>query len=366
MIAVLLIGVIIIYIGWRSYYRKYWSRSFDARVQFSQDYVYAGEHTKLYEVVENRKRLPVPVLEVLFSARKELVFKDTENTNVSDYIYKRDIFSALGYQKITRQIDVICTRRGYYTIDEVELKSYSMLYDKRYGLRIPNQTALYVYPARADISDIMMICEKMLGTLQCAKHLYEDPFAFRSIREYTLTDPMKTINWKASAKTGSLMVNTFDSALSEKVMIYLDIEDSGILKQDELVEDSISVAATLVRKLIAQGIEAGLYMNAKYEDGSFLRLEPDSGRMQTDRVEKALALYHSEQGYVSFAQCLEQPPRDAVLVVISKNISMEQVTELAETEQFLIWIQPVYSNEIPDKPKLPNHIWWIAREVPRC
>ena len=366
MIAVLIIGIIVIYIGWQRYYKKHWSRCFEARVQFSQDYVYAGEHTKLYEVVENRKRLPVPVLEVLFSARKELVFKDTENTNVSDYIYKRDIFSALGYQKITRQIDVVCTRRGYYTIDEVELKSYSMLYDKRYGIRIPNETSLYVYPARADISDIMMICEKMLGTLQCAKHLYEDPFAFRSIREYTLTDPMKTINWKASAKTGNLMVNTFDSALSEKVMIYLDIEDSGILKQDKLVEDSISVAATLVRKLISQGIEVGLHMNARYEDGSFLGLMPDSGRMQTDRVEKALALYRSEQGYISFEKCLVEQPKDAVWVLISKNISIEQVKEFAGTEQFTIWIQPAYSNEMPIKPDTTSNIQWIAREVPRC
>ncbi len=352
--------------GWRWYYQQHWSCSFDAKVKFSQDVVYAGEHTKLYEVVENRKHLPVPVLEVLFSARKELVFKDTENINVSDYVYKRDIFSALGYQKITRQIDVICTRRGYYTIDEIELKSYSMLYEKRYGISIPNETSLYVYPARADISDIMMMCEKMLGTLQCAKHLYEDPFAFRTIREYTLTDPMKTLNWKASAKTGSLMVNTFDSALSEKVMIYLDIEDSGILKQDELVEDSISVAATLVRKLTAQGIETGLCMNARYEDGGFLQLESTSGRMQTDRVEKALTLYRTEQGYVSFEKCLEALPKDAVLVLVSKNISAEQVKACVGTEPFTIWIQPVYANEVPAKPDVTNNIQWIAREVPRC
>lgn len=366
MIAVLLVGIMMIYIGWRLYYRQHWSASFDAKAYFLEDYVYAGEHTKLYEVIENRKRLPVPVLEVLFSARKELLFQDTENTNVSDYVYKRDIFSALGYQKITRQIDVLCSRRGYYTIDEIELKSYSMLYDKRYGITIPNQTELYVYPARADVSDIVMVCEKMLGTLQCAKHLYEDPFAFRSIREYTLTDPMKTINWKASAKTGNLMVNTFDSALSEKVMIYLDIEDSGILKQDELVEDSISVAATLVRKLIAQGIEVGLHMNARYEDGDFLRLEPESGRTQIDRVEKALALYRTEQGYVPFERCLEQPPKDAVSVLISKNISTQQAESFAGSDQYVIWIQPVYSNEVPARPELSSNIQWIAREVPRC
>ena len=47
---------------------------------------------ELTEVITNRKKLPLPVLEVGFHTRKELVFRDTENTNVSDYVYKRDIF----------------------------------------------------------------------------------------------------------------------------------------------------------------------------------------------------------------------------------------------------------------------------------
>ena len=69
----------------------------------------------------------------------------------------------------------------------------------------------------------MTVCERMLGIMQCSRHLYEDPFTFRGIREYTTSDPMKTINWKASARTGGLMVNTFDSVMTQKVMLYLAV-----------------------------------------------------------------------------------------------------------------------------------------------
>ena len=57
------------------------------------------------------------------------------------------------------------------------------------------------------------------------------------------------------------MVNTFDSVMTQKVMLYLDVEDGGILKQEELVED-IALAASLIRKCTRQGMEVGLLTNA--------------------------------------------------------------------------------------------------------
>ena len=91
--------------------------------------------------------------------------------------------------------------------------------------------------------------------------MYEDPFEFRTIRAYTTDDPMKAVNWKASAKTGSLMVNTFDSVQSQKAMLFLDVEDTGILKYEDLVEESIAIAATLLRKLLRKNMEAGFAWN---------------------------------------------------------------------------------------------------------
>ena len=127
------------------------------------------------------------------------------------------------------------------------------------------ETQIYVYAKRTDVSDVMRACENLLGDKENNRKYLEDPFAFASIREYTMQDPMKNINWKASAKTGEFMVNTYTSMQNEHMMIYLDIEDKGILKKEHLTEDSISVAATLFQKLLNKGTEVGICVNL-YDD----------------------------------------------------------------------------------------------------
>ena len=152
-----------------------------------------------------------------------------------------------------------------------------------------------------------------MGARQCERKLFEDPFAFHSIREYTQTDPMKTINWKASAKTGGLMVNTFESTLTEKVMIYLDIEDGGILKYDDLVEDSISVAASLIRKLLHMGIQVGIAFQDTF-------VEPSNGKEIGKHMERLLADVDVTSSNTPLTSLLSHPSEGAFVIVISKNL----------------------------------------------
>ena len=171
MILVLLLGMLFVSALWELYYRYQWAREVTVQLWFETDAVYAGQETKLYEVIENRKRMPVPVLEVGFHTRKELDFAGVENTNVSDYLYKRDIFSVLGMQKITREIPVKCTKRGRYLAGDVDITTHTLLYRKRYSRAVATHAELYVYPKMTDVSEVMTICECILGTLQCAKRL---------------------------------------------------------------------------------------------------------------------------------------------------------------------------------------------------
>ena len=170
----------------------------------------------------------------------------------------------------------------------------------------------------------MPLCERMLGTLQCAKRLYEDPFAFRTIRDYTTDDPMKAINWKASAKTGTLMVNTFDSALSQKAMLFLDVEDSGILKYQDLVEESISIAASLARRLLRRGIEVGFCFNGSTAAGQESGFAPTNKKEMLIRMERMLAEYQTVNGAHPFGAELNKysVPADTLLIFITKNLSL--------------------------------------------
>ncbi len=127
----------------------------------------------------------VPVLEVGFHTRKELVFVDVDNTNVSDYCYKRDVFSVLGRQKITRELPVRCTKRGKYIASDADIMTHTLLFRRRYSKGIGTEAVLYVYPKMTQVSEIMTVCESMLGTLQCAKRLYEE-FRLHSARFGTI------------------------------------------------------------------------------------------------------------------------------------------------------------------------------------
>lgn len=337
---------------WNWYYKHHWHRNITVGLRFETDALYAGEETKLYEVIENRKAMPVPVLEVGFHTEKALDFAQEDNANVSDYIYKRDVFSVLGRQKITREIPLKCTKRGHYAVKEAELTAYSLLYKKRFGRALESGAQIYVYPKMTNVSDIMPLCERMLGTLQCARRLYEDPFTFRTIRDYTVDDPMKTINWKASAKTGTLMVNTFDSVLSQKAMLFLDVADTGILKYEGLVEESIAIAATLVRRLLRRGIEAGFCFNgAQAAQGKeqACGFAPTNEKGMLIRMERMLAEYRLTDGACPYEALFDRYPttEDTLLVFITKNLNaalFEAVKKRAGESQTII-VCPVYSGE---------------------
>lgn len=363
MILFLLLWILIVSVLWEINYRRQWSKDVLVRLWFESACVYTGQETKLYEVIENRKNIPVPVLEVRFYTKKELDFRNADNTNVSDYIYKRDVYAILGRQKITREISVKCKKRGRYTVNDAEIVTHTLLYGKRYSKKIEIPAEIYVYPKMTDVSEMITICEQMMGTLQCAKRLYEDPFAFRTIRSYTTDDPMKTINWKASARTGSLMVNTYDSVQSQKAMIFLDVEDTGILKREELVEESIAMAATLVRKLLRQNIEVGF----SYNGGGQIMM-PTNSKSALTGLERMLAEYDPETDNRDFEELVRELftdtfakkplSQDTLLVFISKNLNqqlMDCIRDHVGGYQTLV-VAPVYRS---DKAVQKNKIYAI-------
>lgn len=374
MISLFFIGLLLLTILWNRYYTRHWSRGLTVSLNFLQDHVYANDQTQMREQIENRKKLMLPVLEVAFHVDRNLSFHDCENTSVSDYIYKRDIFALLGNQRITRTLTLDCPRRGFYRIDRSDLTTFSILHQRRFSIDVPAGTWLYVYAARTDVSDVLVVCERLMGNLQCAKRLYEDPFAFSSIREYTITDPMNTINWKASARTGELMVNTFESTLTEKVMIYLDIEDSGILKYEYLTEESISVAASLAQKLIGRGMEVGIFVNVSSNENSdseppqMISIESACSKKQLTNIEQMLAKRRADEKIVPLTTAFDlfssKPPEDAVMILISKNVALNQaaIERFVGKERQAVWVIPQTRNETCDI-RTQDNIHAIIREV---
>lgn len=183
-----------------------------------------------------------------------------------------------------------------------------------------NEAGLYVYAANTDCSFLLHAVETILGERESARRVYEDPFAFSSIRPYTIQDPMKSINWKATAKTGDLMVNTYASTTAVRVKIFLDVSaDPGNPFGDSLRELGIAMAASLIRILVKQQRDAELVMNCvagnktQSSAGAVLPASigkidvPDKSPVPADRMPAApnnQAKERSQQNCVRFVSCL--------------------------------------------------------------
>ena len=65
MIAVFLIGAAALLLLHGFLYENNWFRSLTVRVLFSRPHMYANEVLELTEIIENRKRLALPIVEIV-------------------------------------------------------------------------------------------------------------------------------------------------------------------------------------------------------------------------------------------------------------------------------------------------------------
>jgi uncharacterized protein (DUF58 family) len=251
-LALLLGSVFLAWLLQSMVFQKNWRKGLDVSVEFSTPGIFEGESSTLKEVVTNSKRLPVVAVSVrlAFSRNLEFVRAAKENAGVSDQTYKRDIFSLLPMQKITRRLPFVGKRRGYYAIENADVSAYDYFFHKGYYAAFPQTAHLYVYPKPVDTSRLQLISRAISGMIVSQSKLIPDPFEFAGIREYRREDPMNRINWKASARTGELMVNQPDATTEHHVTILLDLDDPYILKNEALLEESIRITAGLAAQLI--------------------------------------------------------------------------------------------------------------------
>lgn len=264
MILTLLILVLLlalVFVVQKFIFRKLWNRNLSVHIEFDRDYVFCGEDANLIETIVNNKYLPLPVLEVGFDMSRALAFRDEENSTVSDMTYRRDIFTASVKQRITRTLPFRARKRGYYRIVSTTVTSHDFLMQDKLVTHLPQTTSFFVLPARVPVEQIRIPYSKIMGMLVSRRRVYDDPFEFAGIRDYRRTDPMKHINWKASARNGSLLVNLHESTLSQQVVLLLDCEGAGTAVTDTLNETSISIAAALAARMLQDGISVTILSN---------------------------------------------------------------------------------------------------------
>jgi len=245
-------------------YDRLWNKGLSLDIRFSSKEAFEGDSLSLHEELSNNKFLPLPWVYVKFNVSRNLVFEGDQYKNISDAHYQTDLFSVMMYQSIRRKMHFVCSKRGYYRLRNITMTCSNLLYNRRFNRNVNSFTELTVFPKLIDNdNDINLIYKNLDVTILSNSLINPDPFEFRGIREYQPTDPMRDINFKATAVAQQLMVNIHAPTSSKRLEIILNTEYNRPYPELELYEQAIRLVATMAEKYIGQGVKLGLYTNGK-------------------------------------------------------------------------------------------------------
>ena len=337
------------------YYRKHAMENLDLDINVSKPVASYGETIEVIEVVQNNKRTRLPFLLLKFEAPTAIDFLDKTNTSVSDLQYREDMLTMKPFSRHTRKIKALCRKRGYYTFPRVTILSTDLLFIEKFSREYKNDAQLTILPQLIPPEEIMTLLSVTFSEIQRRRTLLTDPFSLSGIREYEPWDPMRSVNWTASAKTGELMVNVNASTSTRKVTIFLNLEHYTQRKSTILLEKAISLAYSYICELSLEGVPARVFTNgidtvtgapSVSEDSS---LDPFVSGTDLARID----LTHDA---ISFPELVESnigsTSADDFVVVISPRtdaITQKQLIDLKSKRPSLLWVIPSFKgNPLPD------------------
>lgn len=346
----------LIFVFQRKLYQRLWQKNLQVQIHFATNAIFEGEDGALKEIIENRKRLPLSMLKVKFKTDRHLLFDDVKGSRTTDQFYRNDIFHVGSSERVTRFLKFKGGRRGYYTINGASLVASDLLMTTQMVSDIALSTAIYVYPKPYTSELFQQSLTRLNGEVLAKRHLLEDPFELRGIREYQPYDDIRSINWKATAKTGDLMVNQKNYTALKSVRVFLNLQDDNILKKEDSVEASIRIGAGLCAFFLQQGIQVSCFANGL----DIISQEPmevpaKAGSGQLENILRNLARLDLQKGTVSFVETYEETILNAGTECITCFVSPNQyddfqslLKEMKNKGQSILWFYPYVGAKKPE------------------
>lgn len=279
---------------------RYWSRHLWDRVEFrtrlAEKRAFVGENVELEVTLANKKPLPLPWFEWRLPLSDQLEVPG-EGLAASaapgeSWLVRR---GAMGwYERQAWTFTVAGPERGWFKVGPERIRSADLLGvfpSQREGEDVQHLT---VYPRVFSLTDLGLPADRPFGERKGRNPIFEDPVRIAGLREYRPGDPLKRIDWKATARLGELQSRVYEPSSTEQIYLMVNIDTmehawEGYLK-DEL-ERIVSTAASIAVWAAGAKYSVGLLANGAFPDADRpIRLPPSRSREQMTRILDALAV----------------------------------------------------------------------------
>ncbi len=175
-------------------------------------------------------------------------------------------------QKLTHRYSVRCTRRGVYEVGPlVAIKGDPLGLTQRETV-IAEPFELLVHPRIEIVSDRPLTRQ------------FEDPpirppvskpwptgLEFYGMREYKPGDDLRRIVWRASARTGKIMVREAEQGITDKITIILDTDRGAHSRDGEGLSESFEMGVRAAASLAVRHLREGYEIKVETNGGPLTR-----------------------------------------------------------------------------------------------
>ena len=232
-----------------------------------EDHAFPGEDVPLTLRFVNRKPLPLTWLHVRDAfpetlvpdqAGEERAFVPIGLPNVLGIDWRT---SVAAYTRASRRLALRANARGLYQLGPATVRSGDPLglFPEQRVDRTPSH--MIVYPRTADLPLLEIPSRRPYGEQKGGPRIFEDPARVAGLRDYQPSDPLRRIDWNATARVGRMQSRVYEPTTAHNLIVCLNTATltpawSGYVP--ELFERSITVAASIARRAHEQKFAVGL------------------------------------------------------------------------------------------------------------
>lgn len=279
-----------------------WVRAVARAVRWSRTVpgaAFPGETVEVGLVVRNSGRLPIPWLLVSESVPAALGPAASLRRVIA---LGAGAERRLGYSLQGR-------RRGLYRLGPLSMRTGDVLGLFEQSFAGESADSLVIYPAVLPLHELGLPAALPFGERPAPGSLFTDPARPLGVRAYAPGDSQRQIDWKSSARVGTLQVRRHEPAIARETMLALAFSRAEYISRypyDNL-ERAVVAAASITADLLGRGQPVGICTSGHdpLADAPAAPIAPDAGRPQLIEILRLLGR-------------LEAPPEASLLALLDR------------------------------------------------
>ena len=321
-----------------------------------------GDEVTLTVRIANRKLLPLTWLQTEDRVPTRLPISRARVVDGREgpVAYLRNLLPMLPYEQLVRSYAVTCRRRGLFEFGPGLVQSGDLLGYTSRDFRVPAVDRLIVYPKLFELDFPVPLSRRIVGMRSANRVILTDPSRTIGVRPYQMGDPLRHVEWRATARGRDLQVRVFEPTTDLTMAIFLNLRIPTFRWSTEddapELEFCISLAASLARWSLDHKYPAGVFGNGARGEGGALRIPASRDPGQLQRILEGLALAEPH-GHASAAEVLlsEAPalPFEASVVLITTMFDsrlLAAIEEVRRRRSVTVWFVKTRPGAAPQMP----------------